>query len=754
MINYRYFRMLVLMMLTGVLFSMPHLATAMAASGYSVLNNGADDTFVADTIGVYDRSGITLTDGLDADTLFIDLPEIRVTAFNKTRRLLDTPGSISMIGAAAIERQQAPGILPLLNQMSGVFSHSGTLNTSRITVRGIGARVPYATGKIRAYFNNIPLTNGSGITIVEHIDPGVIDRIELTKGPASSAYGAGLGGTISITARNPSLRNAGISAHMEGGSFGMLRRGVTVDAGTGSFHSSLAYNRMTSDGYRDNNTFQRDVLTAVMQWEPGDRTLLTGLFAYSSTHGGIPSSIDSMLFVTSPRSAAANWKKTGGYEDVGIFLAGVSANHRLSQRLSLDVSLFSTSHNENEMRPFDVLYEDRFSGGSRAKLNYSFVKEQTLIDLMAGGELFLEDFGYANFENPGGQGVQGNLISDNKELIRYVNAFLQADIAHRMLNVSMGLNLNKTGVSYTDLYKTDGIDRSALYDPGLIVSPRISGNLRYHQYHALFFSVSHGFSPASLSETLTPDGFINMEIRPETSWSFEAGTRGSVYKNRLFYDFNLYQMYVRDLLVAERIGADAWVGRNAGASTHRGAEMEWQFYLVRRQKTDPNASLSTPSSPHNHALAPWWRPLEVSVRQALSVNHFVFTDFSDYGIQLSGNSIPGIPDMISSSAVYASFRAGFYAEFMHRYVGQMPMNDLNTRFASPYHLFDMMLGLNTSFWRVGIDVFLKINNVLDQHHASMILVNAPSFGGASPRYYYPGMPRHFSTGLRFSFPDR
>jgi iron complex outermembrane recepter protein len=61
--------------------------------------------------------------------------------------------------------------------------------------------VPYATGKIRAYFNHIPLTNGSGISIVEHIDPAVIERIELTKGPASSVYGAGLGGTINITAR-------------------------------------------------------------------------------------------------------------------------------------------------------------------------------------------------------------------------------------------------------------------------------------------------------------------------------------------------------------------------------------------------------------------------------------------------------------------------------------------------------------------------------------------------------------------------
>ncbi|MCF8359782.1 MAG: TonB-dependent receptor [Prolixibacteraceae bacterium] len=40
-----------------------------------------------------------------------------------------------------------------------------------------------------------------------------------------------------------------------------------------------------------------------------------------------------------------------------------------------------------------------------------------------------------------------------------------------------------------------------------------------------------------------------------------------------------------------------------------------------------------------------------------------------------------------------------------------------------------------------------INNVLNQHYASMILVNAPSYGGSAPRYYYPGMPRNFFFSL-------
>jgi len=305
----------------------------------------------------------------------------------------------------------------LLNQASGVFAHSGTLNTSRITIRGVGARVPYATGKIRAYFNNIPLTNGSGISIVEHIDPGMIERIELTKGPASSAYGAGLGGTINMTARKPSLRKHGLSGSFEAGSFGLIRNGLTLDTGRQDLGVSMAYNRVRNDGFRDNNTYRRDVLTSVIQWQPRRSTEITGLVAFSDMKGGIPSSIDSMLFHTNPRAAAANWKKTNGYEDVRLLLAGVSGTHWLNERLSIDVSLFSTAHNEKEMRPFDVLYEDRISGGTRFKTNYFLTLGTTALHLMGGGELFLDAFSYKNYENMRGEGEQGALISNNRDEI-------------------------------------------------------------------------------------------------------------------------------------------------------------------------------------------------------------------------------------------------------------------------------------------------------------------------------------------------
>ncbi len=50
----------------------------------------------------------------------------------------------------------------------------GSLNTNRITIRGIGARSQYGTNRVKAYFNAIPLTSGEGETVLEDIDLATI----------------------------------------------------------------------------------------------------------------------------------------------------------------------------------------------------------------------------------------------------------------------------------------------------------------------------------------------------------------------------------------------------------------------------------------------------------------------------------------------------------------------------------------------------------------------------------------------------
>mgnify|MGYP001828449237 CR=1 FL=1 len=72
-----------------------------------------------------------------------------------------------VIGAKIFQNYSPVDIVSSMNQISGVYVLSGALNTNRITIRGIGARTPFGTDKIRLYYNEIPVTNGNGFSTIE-----------------------------------------------------------------------------------------------------------------------------------------------------------------------------------------------------------------------------------------------------------------------------------------------------------------------------------------------------------------------------------------------------------------------------------------------------------------------------------------------------------------------------------------------------------------------------------------------------------
>ena len=55
----------------------------------------------------------------------------------------------------------------------------------------MGSRTPYSTNKIKAYINNIPLSNGVGELSLEDFGIDIFSQIEVTKGPNSSIYSYG-----------------------------------------------------------------------------------------------------------------------------------------------------------------------------------------------------------------------------------------------------------------------------------------------------------------------------------------------------------------------------------------------------------------------------------------------------------------------------------------------------------------------------------------------------------------------------------
>ena len=131
----------------------------------------------------------------------IVLPEIILDASPIKNSLQTAASAVSVISSAAINKIDGIILTPVLNTIPGIFMQQGSLNTNRITIRGIGARSQFGTNRVKAYLDGIPLSSGEGETVIEDIDVASIEKIEIIKGPNSTSFGSGLGGVIHLFSR-------------------------------------------------------------------------------------------------------------------------------------------------------------------------------------------------------------------------------------------------------------------------------------------------------------------------------------------------------------------------------------------------------------------------------------------------------------------------------------------------------------------------------------------------------------------------
>src|SRR5690606_17477058 len=137
----------------------------------------------------------------------------------------------SNLDTTRIAQYSPVGLTQALNEIPGVHVFSGGMGTNRLTIRGIGARTPYGTSKIQAYYNGIPITSGVGETTFNIYDPETIQNIDLISGPKASLYGANLGGAMLLYTKRANPNSTVLKESFNVGSFGLLKNSLSFNHG-------------------------------------------------------------------------------------------------------------------------------------------------------------------------------------------------------------------------------------------------------------------------------------------------------------------------------------------------------------------------------------------------------------------------------------------------------------------------------------------------------------------------------------------
>ena len=635
----------------------------------------------------------------------------------------------SIVGPSTFEKFNPVDIASAINQISGVYILSGALNTNRFTIRGVGARTPFGTDKLRMYFNGIPVTNGTGTSTIEAFDFENLGAIEVIKGPKGTTFGGNLGGAVLLNSLPMDADRTRISNSFTIGSYNMWKDNLSFSHREKNFSLRLSYNHLETDGFRQNNGMTRDGILLNTNFHLGPKSELGVLVNYIDYTAQIPSSLNETDFRENPWLAAANWFAARGFEDNKYTLTGIYHNWQLTDQLKNTTSIFYTYLDHYEPRPFNILDEITNGYGFRSLFegtwgssNYSF-----------GGELYQDEYEWSTYrnlfrDNDGDGSLQGDQLSENKEFRTQLNLFGTFTYPFTEdFSLQLGLALNQTNYDFRDLFNTGDENTSAERNFDPILLPSIGLQYQFEK-GSLYANVSRGFSNPSLEETLTPDGVINPDIAQETGMNYELGGRWRPLDRKLTLGLALYRMDINDLLVAQRVGEDQFIGLNAGETRHQGLELDAK-YILRLCET--------------LALSPYL---------SYTFNDHSFVDFVDGDNDFSGNPLTGVPKHRVSSGLTVHHTNGLRLNFTHQFVDEIPLTDANTLRSESFNVFNAKLNYRnrlSDHFSLGVNV--GVNNLFNTNFAQSVLINAVGFGGSLPRYFYPGNGRNYYGGLRLGY---
>ena len=437
--------------------------------------------------------------------------------------------NVTIVTAKDIERMNAHTLAEVLNAVNGVqvwLNGSAPGNTASAMIQGSEQR--HVTVIIDGVIQNNLSQSQADVGL---IPVQSIERIEIVKGPASSAWGSALGGVINVITKNPF--DNGIHGTASG-SYGSnntedLRAEVSAKAGDAGIY--LTAGKIHSNGFIFGTDVINNNLYSKVVYNVSSNTDINLSLSYIGAKRG--DGDFSELLSVKDKDRDERYSGT------------VSINSRLSSNLTLDVSgnvqrnrtvRVETDLNTGEVNPtFGGIFDDRRYGGS-AKLIWK-PANQTIV---------------LGTEYDSGTEKSDNLLGGKQNLTTW--AIFAND------TISIGDLAIIPGVRYEDTNQN-----------GDFVSPSLGATYLLTKKTILRATVARGFNIPSLGDTFgTGAGFPNPNLEVEKVMSYQIGAESGELKY-VWVKVALFRHDLKDVITLDPTGTMAI---NSGRQRRQGFEAE------------------------------------------------------------------------------------------------------------------------------------------------------------------------------------
>ncbi|MFL2600076.1 MAG: TonB-dependent receptor family protein [Flavobacteriaceae bacterium] len=642
----------------------------------------------------------------------LDLNEVIVNSSKIPSRLSDIPLSVNVLDTALnVNILQQNSLKEYINRIPGVF----TLNANnfaqdlRISIRGFGARSAFGIRGIKLIVDGIPETTPDGQGQLDNLNLGIIERVEVIRGPSASLYGNASGGVIKINSIS-NFENNFVNLKSTYGSYGMQNYQGSFGLKRLNSEALVHLNKISSNGYRDRSGIEQTNFLSRLRLNTKSIGVFSGSLSYTdSPYAGDPGGLTDQERNNNRSQARARNIDYDTYESINHFKSSLQWELKNSEKISWNASTFYSKRNFYGKLPFEfggIVDLDRDFWGGNFNFKLSSINEKVSNTLLLGLDLGFQKDRRKRFKNI--KGVQGEITLNQIESFENRSFYLIDHLKYKKALITIGLRWDNNTLA------TDKTDYSIeLYK----LNPSIGINMSVSKNKNIWVSFSSSFETPTLSELSSNpygDSGLNPQLIAQKALNFEFGYRSKM-KNK-YFEMVAFYIPTDDEITPYEI--EQFPGRtfyrNAGKTSRKGIEIIFNHNISKKINFDNSYTFSD----------------------------FKFREFTSGGNNLNDNYLPGIPKNIFNSNISYKTENGliFLTELI--YNDKIYSSNNNDVFEKPYWLSNFKISKKINNKNLFWDIYFGLNNIFNTYYSDNIRLNA--FGG---RFFEPAPLRNFYLGL-------
>jgi iron complex outermembrane receptor protein len=469
-------------------------------------------------------------------TTTITLKQVRVDAMKISSLKKEIPYSVSVLDFKENQKLfQQLSLQEYLEGVPGLFSLNANnyAQDIRISLRGFGARSAFGIRGIKIVIDGIPETTPDGQGQIDNVPLGLIENIEVLRGPQASFYGNASGGIISIKTIDSLSENKNIFKSSIG-NYNLQSYQFTSYLNKKNTNALIYLNDIQTNGFRNHSRLKQKAFNLKLRHRFKDKSLLNFQFNYTDSpiaqdSGGLTKE-ETLLEWDMARQRNIDYDT---YEKISQLKFGFNWEKKLRKKMKLNFFSFYSNRDFYGKLPFEfggIIDLDRYYQGLGSSLIYNDINENLAHQIQFGIEYYSQNDFRKRYKNL--NGIKGSNVFDQKENFDTTAIFLIDKIELNNWIIRSSLRYDNLLIS------TDSSKYNKSYN---VVNPSIGLTKKIKNEQYVFLNFSTSFETPTLSElSANPsvlEGF-NLELDPSKALSYEFGWK--LYKPNHLIEANIF----------------------------------------------------------------------------------------------------------------------------------------------------------------------------------------------------------------------